>query len=337
MRNPLTLWLLGIIVLMLIGFTAIFMPIWFKEKHVTRVVLTIPDVMTFEYPLEKALPNEWAIGKKKQALSELLAKPKNLGPYVIVEQQVSVDVYSNEVKITTEPGDAAEAARQLDIINHAMTTVFGANQFIAPKAATLFNQDTLEKTRAANQESVRAIMVARLKSSGMNKVSAYAEGNNKVVLEIPGVKDSTGIIAILGTTASLEFYLIPKRITVDIGDNDLITAMDDGKLIPGGYAEVTKKVLDQSQKVLTGNDLEDFQFEYAQGRPAIGFKVKPEKAQYFGAFTSAHIYPNPNGDVLAIVMDHKFQMVPIIKATISDSGVIEGISPTRKPSAGCSC
>ena len=378
MRNPLALWLLGIILLTLIGFEAVFKPIWFNEprrdpsdasrylrpvgaanfkpenrpeatfpirifglnayvykpqhdlrlgldlRGGMRVVLTIPDVTTFEYPLEKALPNEQAISEKKQALSQLLDKPDALGPTVVEEQQVSVDVSTNQVKIVTEPADTAEATRQLEILNKAMTTVFGADQFTAPKAETLFNQDTLKKARTANQESVRTIMEARLNSSGLTEVTAYAEGENRVVLEIPGVKDPDEVRNILGTMAQLEFYLIPKRITVSIGDNDSITAIDGVQPIPGGSAEVTKKVLDQSMKVLTGDDLADFQFEYSQGKPAIGFKVKPEKAQYFGAFTSAHIYPNPNGDVLAIVLDHKFKMVPIIKAAISDSGVIEG-------------
>jgi len=299
-----------------------------------RVVLTVPDVMNFVYPLEKALPNDQAKSDKKQALANavqtLLAKPDpdGFGPKMVEEQLVSVsveDVSDNQVMVVaiTEP-TITDVKKELDIINTAMTTAFGADEFTAPKTEVLSNQDTIKKSRAANQESVRTIMESRLNSSGLTEVTAYAEGENRVVLEIPGVKDPDEVRRILVTTAQLEFYLIPKGIIVNIGENDAITATQDGQVIQGGSAQVTQKVLDQSMKVLTGDDLKDFQFEYAQGKPAIGFSVKPEKAQYFGAFTSAHIYPNPNGDVLAIVLDHKFKMVPIIQAAISDNGVIEG-------------
>jgi len=372
MRNPLTLWLTGIIVLAIIGFLAVFKPITFQPRMDPsdasrylkpvgaenfnalvqpsatfplfgktsvyvytpqhdlrlgldlrggmRVVLTIPDVTTFRYQLEKSLPNEDTINADKQKLSELLAKPEYLGTAAIDEQQVAVDVYADRVTIVTEPADTTEASTQLASINKAMTAVFGADQFTAPKAADLFNVETLKKQRENNQESVRAIMETRLNSSGLTEVTAYSEGENRVVLEIPGVKDPDEVRRILRTTAQLEFYLIPKDVTVSVNDADnSVSASIDGMPVQGTSAEITKRVLDQSRKVMTGADMDSFEFEYSQNQPAIGFTVKPEKQGEFGDMTAGHI-----GYVMAIVLDHKFQMVPVIKAAITSNGVIEG-------------
>ena len=370
MRNPLTLWLTGIIVLTIIGFLAVFKPITFtprrdpsdasrylkpvgaenfnaqvqpgatfpltskinayvyKPQHDLRlgldlrggmrVVLTIPDVTTFKYQLEKSLTREDDINSSKKKLSELLPQPEYLGT-AVEEQQVSVDVYSDRVTIVTEPANTAEASTQLEVINKAMTAVFGADQYTAPKASDLFNVETIKKQRENNQESVRAIMETRLNSSGLTEVTAYAEGENRVVLEIPGVKDPDEVRRVLRTTAQLEFYLIPDDVTVTLGDNGEVSASIDGVPVQGTSAEITKRVLDQSQKVMTGADMQNFEFEYAQNQPAIGFTVKPEKQNDFGDMTSAHI-----GDVMAIVLDRKFQMVPVIRAAITSNGIIEG-------------
>ncbi|MHB0938271.1 MAG: protein translocase subunit SecD [Armatimonadota bacterium] len=370
MRNPLTLWLTGIIVLTIIGFLVVFKPITlsarkdpsdasrylkpvgvehfnaqvapsgtfplygktsvfvYKPQHDLRlgldlrggmrVVLSIPDVTTFNYELAKSLEGDEAINSSKQKLTDLLKQSKPIGS--ADDKQFSVDVDESSVTIVTEPSDTAQATEQLEAINAAMTTVFGADQFTAPKAANLFNPEALKKQREANQESVRSIMETRLNSTGLTEVTAYAEGEKRVVLEIPGVKDPEEVQRILRTTAQLEFYLIPDSVVVTLNeDNNTVTATIDGVKIPGTSKEVTEKVLAQSQRVMTGADMETFEFEYAQNQPAIGFVVKPEKQEDFGIMTAGHI-----GDVMAIVLDQQFQMVPVIRAAITSNGIIEG-------------
>lgn len=370
MRNPLTLWLTGIIVLTIVGFLAVFKPITFqprrdpsdasrylkpvgaehfnaqvqpsatfplfsktsvyvyKPQHDLRlgldlrggmrVVLTIPDVTTFKYQLEKSLPDDDAVSASKQKLSEELAKSGFLGAATVEEQQVSVDVTTESVTVVTEPADTAEATTQLATINKAMAAVFGADEYTAPKASELFSAEKLKTQREANQESVRTIMANRLNSSGLTEVTAYSEGESRVVLEIPGVKDPDDVRRILRTTAQLEFYLIPKAINLSVDGNN-VSAMNGMTAIQGTDAEVTKKVLDQSQKVMTGADMADFEFDTKGSQPVIAFKVRPDKQEYFGDLTAGHLEWQ-----LAIVLDHKFLMAPSIKAAISSDGIIEG-------------
>lgn len=369
MRNPLTLWLTGIIVLTIIGFLVVFRPITFSArkdpsdasrylkpvgvKHFNpaiepestfslsnmrvyvykpqhdlrlgldlrggmRVVLSILDVTTFNYQLRESLTNDEAISTSKQKLTDLLSQSALFG--VDKGRQLKVDVDETSVTVITEPANPSEATDHLAAINRAMTTVFGEGQYTAPKAEHLFNVETLKARREANQESVRAIMETRLNSTGLTEVVAYAEGDNRVVLEIPGVKDPDEVRRILRTTAQLEFYLIPDNVVVTLNeDTGTVSATIDGARVPGTSQEVTEKVLSLSRLVMTGADMKTFEFEYSKNKPAIGFVVKPEKQDEFGVMTAGHI-----GDVMAIVLDKEFKMVPVIQAAITSRGVIEG-------------
>jgi preprotein translocase subunit SecD len=144
----------------------------------------------------------------------------------------------------------------------------------------------MDNQRKDYQTKVLEIMEKRLNGTGTTEVTAYAEGQDRIVLEIPGVKDPDQVRRMLKTTAQLEFRLIPRNIMVNVDDNNgavKCTTMD-GKPI------TEEATIAQSTLVIKGDSLEpNSQASYDQSRqPVVLFSIKPEKQQFFGAITAGH-------------------------------------------------
>jgi len=368
MRNTLSFWLTGIIVLTILAFLAVFKPITFsarkdpsdashylrpvsvKEFNATvepegtfsffnspvyvyvpqhdlrlgldlrggmRVVLTIPERITFHYPLVKSLSDADLIAKQK-ALNDILSADPAFGE----DQDVEVTFSTTDVTVVTSPGSVEQREAQFAALNTAMTNMFGEGNFTIPDKTDIFDDTKMAEERKELQTSVGAIMEKRMNSSGLTEVTAYAAGRDRIVLEIPGVKDPDLVRKNIRSTAQMEFRLIPSTIQVSVSDGGRISAWHaNGGAITGTDQEITAQVLKESMLVLSGKDMKpNFRLSFNDGgKPAISFEVKDDKKNDFAAFTAGHIH-----QVMAIVLDGKIQMAPQIQNRIPGSGIITG-------------
>jgi preprotein translocase subunit SecD len=139
-------------------------------------------------------------------------------------------------------------------------------------------------------DSLIEVLDRRINGIGVAESVVQRTGTNRVIIELPGVKDTTEAIKVIGKTALLEFRILDK----------------DGKL---------------GETLLTGESLKKAQLGYGQlGEPQINFELKPEGAIKFAKITRENI-----GNQLAIVLDGKVQTAPVIKSEIpGGSGSISG-------------
>ncbi len=166
-----------------------------------------------------------------------------------------------------------------------------------------------EKVRHAVKQSIE-VLNRRINAMGTKETVVQQQGANRVLIEVPGLQDTTKLKEIIGQTAKLDFQLV-----ADPGDppNEVETLpMQKG----GGTITVQKRMM------VDGADLVDAQqsFDQQTGEPDVTFRFNLRGAQKFGRVTSENV-----GRPFAIVLDGKVISAPVIRSPITGgTGQITG-------------
>ena len=161
---------------------------------------------------------------------------------------------------------------------------------------------------AAVNQSIE-IVRKRIDEVGTKEPTILKRGNNRILVELPGVKDPERIKELLGKTAQLNFRLV----TSDKNE------FGNEKLIVRGTQEeisVNKRI------ILSGENLIDAQPKYdnLNNQPIVAFSLDRLGAQRFGQVTTKNI-----GKRLAIILDGEAISAPVIQDSItSGNGTISG-------------
>ncbi|MDD4939079.1 MAG: protein translocase subunit SecD [Candidatus Omnitrophica bacterium] len=187
----------------------------------------------------------------------------------------------------------------------------------------LLKVDTSGLAASAKADAAdRAIEVIRnrIDQFGVRETSIQKQGEDEIVVQLPGVTDRDRAIDIIGKTALLEFKLVSSDA------EKLRQALEQS--IPEGFElkyseEDNEPLLLEKQAVLTGDALTGAEVRFSSSEfnePVVGLVFNSEGAKKFGQLTADNI-----GKRLAIVLDGKVQSAPRIKEAIpSGEAVITG-------------
>ena len=189
----------------------------------------------------------------------------------------------------------------------------------------------------------------RIDEFGVTEPSIATKGENRVVVELPGVKDVERAKALVGRTARLEFKMVntefqgnvgqlvadaikEKNLTFKEGDKfseyaAAVNAALKGKIPEDSQIHFERKpgnenipYLLYSKVEVTGNELSDAMVTTDQQTqaPQVSFQMNPRGAVTFEDLTRANV-----GKLLAIVLDDVVYSAPRINSPIpGGSGVI---------------
>lgn len=149
----------------------------------------------------------------------------------------------------------------------------------------------------------------RMDETGVVEPMITRQGEQGVLVQLPGVDDPGRIKELLGRTARLTFHLV-----VDEQSNTTATRLPDAS--GSGSYRVEKAPL------LDGGDLTDAQlgFDQLTGEPVVHFRLNASGASRFADITRAHV-----GTPFAVVLDGKVVTAPVIRSPITGgSGEISG-------------
>jgi preprotein translocase subunit SecD len=121
----------------------------------------------------------------------------------------------------------------------------------------------------------------RVNPSGTSEVVIQTSGGDKVLVQLPGVKDIDEAIGIIGKTAQLNFYQVGS-------DNSIVASDVTGKDLDSATADIDPQT----------------------GQPIISFQMKNEAVQKFSDLTTAI---QKSGGRLLIVLDDE----PLFNGTVS--------------------
>lgn len=158
------------------------------------------------------------------------------------------------------------------------------------------------------------VLRRRIDELGVVQPTIAKVGNDRVLVELPGVLDIQRAKSLLGKTATLELSLV-----ISHGTKESLEKMvnPNAKLVPDLNG---RWYLIESSPIISGSDLKTAYTSSDEfGMPAVAFELNPDASSRFAQLTSKNI-----GRELAIVLDGKIMSAPVIKSRISDRGQISG-------------
>jgi preprotein translocase subunit SecD len=200
---------------------------------------------------------------------------------------------------------------------------------------------TVIKDNTLNQ-SVQVIR-NRIDEFGVSEPSIATKGEDRVVVELPGVRDIERAKALVGRTARLEFKMVNSEAQVNLPQLIAQTEKEKGISYKEGqkFQEYVSKINEAlkgkipadsqvlferkpgnvnipyllfSKTELTGSELSDAYvgFNQQEGTPLVHFQLNPRGAQTFGDLTRANVHK-----FLAIVLDDVIFSAPRINEPIT--------------------
>ena len=210
-----------------------------------------------------------------------------------------------------------------------------------------------QQVDSSSMIAAKGVVENRINGLGVSEPLIQMQEGNRIIVELPGIKDPDRAIKTFGQTGLLEFidagttYLPDGTyVTTSLGGPDTVGKVTvpapgaEGTATPTpaptqgtitgtnpitNTAPATGDALTPTTRVyttiMTGKHLKSADVGYDQlGRPEILFSLTDEGSKIFGDYTAKNV-----GKYLAITMDKKVLSSPVIKSPITGgSGVIEG-------------
>ena len=154
------------------------------------------------------------------------------------------------------------------------------------------------------------IVRRRIDELGTNEPNILKRGNERILVELPGLNDPARIKNLLGKTANLTFRFISQQNEENFGSEKLKFENSEEEAL------VSKRI------ILSGDNLIDAQprMDSQTNQTIVSFSLDRLGAKRFGKATTEGV-----GRRLAIVLDNKIISAPIIKdAIVSGNGQITG-------------
>jgi len=201
-----------------------------------------------------------------------------------------------------------EAESQVRLIETTLRSLYGG-------ARELKERRQFFPLDQAKVNTVREIVERRVNRYGVSEPQVYVEGTDRVVVEMPGVRNPEEALRLIGEMGELEFRSVPDKYRVEVktsptGTKERVIFRDsEGREVPQYqvYAESTLVVkgTELSPPTVIGYD----QF----GRPEVHLTLNREGARKFADFTRRNV-----GKHLAIWYDRECISAPVVQEPILD-------------------
>ncbi len=159
------------------------------------------------------------------------------------------------------------------------------------------------------------IVRRRIDELGTKEPVIQSQGEDRIVVQLPGIQNPEEVKALLGKTAKMSFHLVDSRTTAqDAKRGKLSNASRVINSAEGGQLVIQRK------PVVGGENLTDAGVAFQDGGAVVTFKFNTMGGRKFGEVTKNNI-----GERLAIVLDNEVISAPTIQSAImGGSGVITG-------------
>jgi preprotein translocase subunit SecD len=179
-----------------------------------------------------------------------------------------------------------------------------------------FTKEEAERIRenAVNQglETIRN----RVDQFGVSEPTIQRQGERRILIQLPGIKDTERAIRLIGKTARLEFKLVDENISVELARTNM---PEDDEILNQRETDIEGKVkltpfLVKKRASLTGETLTGAEVRYDSGQygePYVSLSFNSYGASVFYQVTKNNIRKR-----LAIVLDGNIYSAPVIQDAI---------------------
>lgn len=171
--------------------------------------------------------------------------------------------------------------------------------------------------------AAKSIVDKRVNDIGVSETNVQAQGEERIIVELPGVRDPDQAVETLRATGQLEFIdpagaTLAKDMIINTTNHpEAIQRAQAGGAVDPASIPYADRVFTTAMTgdVLSGAVATPDQY----GQWQINFTLTGEGSTAFFNYTSSHI-----GQPMAIVLDGRVLSAPTINAAINDNGVITG-------------
>ena len=237
-------------------------------------------------------------------------------------------VRGNRVSVTIQDTSDINRAKRLlaDIEQGFELSIDGRRIYIQP------NEEGLREIQNAAVAQSIEIVRRRIDETGTKEPTIQRQGDDRILLQLPGVDDPERVKRLLGRTAKMTFHLLDL--------NGSIEEAREGRVPPGSRLLKTIKsnqeaendqpthYLIQKRVAVGGDHLVDAQpsFDSQTNEPIVSFRFDTAGGKRFADVTRKNV-----NKPFAIVLDDKIVSAPVIREPIlGGSGQISGGFTTQE-------
>src|SRR2546429_1803331 len=168
----------------------------------------------------------------------------------------------------------------------------------------------LERIRQVVDQSVE-IIAKRVNQLGLVEPSIQRQGNDRILVQVPGLGDPQQLLEILGKTAKLTFRLVDTSTPVEQALQG--RPPPESEIVYGSKAENRQPYLLEKRVVVSGPGLTQRQpgFDQRSSEPIVTFKFNTSGARKFAQVTQENV-----GRPFAIVLPDEVISAPRIREPI---------------------
>ncbi|HYU11458.1 MAG TPA: protein translocase subunit SecD [Stellaceae bacterium] len=232
-----------------------------------------------------------------------------------------LNVEGDAITFTIRESDRIEDAKKaLAKIDPDLTVEIGSDGSGTMK----FSAAATESRRRQAVEQSIEIIRRRIDETGTKEPTIQREGQDRILVQLPGVDNPEHVKSLLGRTAKLSFQLVDQSVTVEDArrgrlppGDEILPAVEEGR----GSRSASAGAYVVRKRVMVGGDtLVDAQATFQNNEPVVSFKFDTIGAKRFGDATKENV-----GKPFAIVLDSKVISAPVIREPIlGGSGIISG-------------
>ncbi len=211
----------------------------------------------------------------------------------------------------TRPEDFDEAARL--VRNGRAEAAVEASKDARTLTLTLSDEALAVHVESLVSKTVEVVR-RRVDGFGLTEPSIQRQGDNRIVLQLPGVRDTESLKGGLLKTAEMAFRLVTDSTAASAEQVPFDEAISGNE----GSAPLWLEL----DPIVTGEHLQDARLSYSQqdGQPEVFFRFDGRGASLFAEVTANNV-----GRPFAIVLDGKIISAPTIRSAITGGqGVITG-------------
>ena len=173
------------------------------------------------------------------------------------------------------------------------------------KVSIFYSKFGIIRLKNSSIDQALEIVRRRIDELGTNEPNILKRGNDRILVELPGLDDPTRIKTLLGKTANLTFRFVSQQEEESFGSEKLFSEDDSEEVL------VSKRI------ILSGDNLIDAQprMDNQTNETVVSFTLDRLGAKRFGKATTDGV-----GRRLAIVLDNKVISSPVIREPIVGGG-----------------
>ncbi len=188
-------------------------------------------------------------------------------------------------------------------------------------------KDEIERRKRSIVEQSIEIVRRRIDEMGTREPTIQRQGDDRILVQLPGVRDPERVKSLLGKTAKLTFRFVDEETSAEDAKQGRLPASSE--LLPmedRGTRSATNEIVVRKRVMVSGEDLTDARASYDEhGAPSVSFKFNSKGARQFGDATRDNV-----GKLFAIVLDNKVISAPVIRSPILGGiGIITGNFTTQ--------